>query len=86
MPGTSPVAVSVSASAKLREAEVEQPHRDLLALGEEHVRGLDVAVDDPARVRVGERVEHLRRRLDGGRVVELAARIASRSVWPGTYS
>ena len=43
------------------------------AVGEQDVRRLDVAVDDPARVRMGEPVEDLRGRLDGGGVVELAA-------------
>ncbi len=58
----------------LREPEVEQPHVDLVALGEQHVRRLDVAVDDPAPVRVRERLEHLRGDLDRAAVVELAGR------------
>ena len=44
---------------QLGEAEVEQAHRHLLALGDEDVRGLHVAVDDPPRVRVCEGLEHL---------------------------
>ena len=55
-----------------REAEVEDPHRAVL-VGEQDVRGLHVAVDDAARVRVGEPVENLRCRLDRRFVVELAA-------------
>ena len=75
----------------LGEAEVEQPHVDLVrlrveVLGEEDVRRLDVAVDDPLAVGVRERLRDLRGDLDRRRVVELAARIASRSVRPGTYS
>ena len=57
----------------LREPEVEQPDVDRRRrLGEQHVRRLHVAVDDPAPVRVRERLEHLRRDLDGGAVVDLA--------------
>ena len=57
---------------ELRETEVEQADRDLLALRDQDVRGLHVAVDDPAPVRVRERLEHLRRRLDRVRVVQVA--------------
>ena len=65
----------------LREPEVEQAHVHLVRLGEEHVRRLDVAVDDPLAMGVRERLEHLRRRLDGRRVVELAGghRLAQRA-------
>ena len=57
---------------ELREAEVEQPHRDLLAVGKQHVRGLHVAMEDAGRMRVREPVADLRARLDGSLVVELA--------------
>ena len=56
----------------LREPEVEEPHVDHLALGEQDVGRLDVAVDDSPAVRVRERLEHLRRDLDGAAIVELA--------------
>jgi hypothetical protein len=46
------------------EPEVEQADRDTLLVGEQHVRRLDVAVHDPARVRVCEAFEDLGRRLD----------------------
>ena len=58
---------------ELGESEVEQPHRDAVVLGEEHVRRLDVAMDDPAAVRVREPVEDLGRGLDGLAVPQLAA-------------
>ena len=57
---------------ELGKPEVEQPHGELLALGDEDVRRLDVAVDDSARVRVRKRLEHLRRGLDRRAIVELA--------------
>ena len=46
------------------ETEVEQSHRDRVALREQDVRRLDVAVHDPAGVRIGERVAQLRCSLD----------------------
>jgi hypothetical protein len=57
----------------LRQPEVEDADGHPLPLGEQHVRGLDVAVDDPAAVGVRKRLEHLRDRFDRRRVVELAA-------------
>ena len=70
----------------LGEPEVEDGRRDPGTFREQHVRRLDVTVDDPAPVRVREGLEHLRARLDGVGVVELAAsqRLAERP--PGTYS
>ena len=64
----------------LREPEVEQADGDLLAVREEHVRRLDVAVHDPPRVRVREPLEHLRTRLDSVPVAQLAGpeRVAQR--------
>ncbi len=55
-----------------RKAEVEEPRRGLRSLLEHDVGRLDVAVRDPLRVRVPERVEDLNARLDGGRVVDPA--------------
>ena len=49
---------------ELREPEVEHPDRERVALLDEHVRRLHVAVDDPAAMRVREAVEHLRGDLD----------------------
>ena len=54
-----------------REPEVEEPHRDVLLLGEQHVRRLHVAMDDPARVRERQPLEHLCSRLDRAFVTEL---------------
>ena len=66
----------------LREPEVEQAHVDgRVGLGQQHVRRLHVAVDDPAPVRVRERVEQLRGDLDGAAVADLAGvhRLAQRA-------
>ncbi len=71
VPGTSPCSVSVSASVHQREAEVEDARGDLRAVGEEDVRRLDVAVEDPGRVRVREPLADLRARLDRVVVVQL---------------
>ena len=57
---------------ELGETEVENPCREALAVLDEHVRGLHVAMDDPVAMRVGETLEDLRRELHRGRVVELA--------------
>ena len=54
------------------EPEVQQPDGDAIGVREQDVRRLDVAVDDSARVRVRERVEHLRRGLHRLRVSQLA--------------
>ncbi len=56
----------------LREPEVEEPHVDAVCLGEQDVRRLDVAVHDPACMRVRERLGDLGGHLDRGAVVELA--------------
>ena len=81
MPGTSPTAVSVSASsnwARPKSSSLIEIARRFL---DEHVRRLDVAVDDPEAVGVRERVEDLRRRLDRVPVADLAAaeRLAQRA-------
>ena len=57
---------------QLRKPEVEEPHRYVLLLGDQHVRGLHIAVHDPARVGEGEPLEDLRRGLDGALVVQVA--------------
>jgi len=64
----------------LGESEVEEPHRNVLLLGDEHVRGLHVAVHDPARMREGEPFEDLSGGLDRAFVVQLAGpkRLAKR--------
>ena len=56
---------------ELREPEVEHPHGDVVGVLHQHVRRLDVAMDDSAPVRVREPVEHLRGDLDRRRVVDL---------------
>ena len=58
---------------ELREPEVEHADSHLVAFLEEDVGRLDVAVDDPAAVRVGEPVEDLGGRLHARGVVELGA-------------
>ncbi len=58
-------------AVELREAEVEQAGRDLVPVLEQDVRRLDVAVHDPHAVRVGQRVQHLGRDLDGVGVADL---------------
>ncbi len=65
----------------LRQPEVEEPHVDDRRLGEQHVRRLDVAVDDSPPVRVRERVGDLAADLERCAVVELtgAERFAHRA-------
>ena len=63
-------------AVELRKAEVEQAHGDLVAILEQDVRRLDVAVDDPGAMCVRERVEHLRGDGDG-----VLIRIAPRREW-----
>ena len=55
----------------LREPEVEDARRYAIAVGEEDVRRLDVAVEDPGGMRVGQAVAHLRARLDRSLVLQL---------------
>ena len=56
---------------ELGEAEVQELHRDLRGVGDEDVRRLYVAMDDPVTVRVREPIEDLRRDLEHGGVVQL---------------
>ena len=71
----------------LGEAEVEHRRGDLAALRQQHVRRLDVTVDDPAPVSVREGLENLGRK-PRSRVASSSSplRSASRNVRPGTYS
>ena len=66
---------------ELGQPEVEEPDRDDRGLLDEDVRRLHVTMDDPDAVRMRERVEDLRRRLDGVAVTEPAAaqRLAQRA-------
>ena len=73
-------------AVELREAEVEEPDGDLVPILEEDVGRLHVTMDDSRPVRVRERIEHLRRNLDGVLVESDPVRSASRNVRPGTYS
>ena len=57
---------------ELGETEVEDARREAVAVLDEHVRGLHVAMDDPVAMGMREPLEDLSRELDGGRVVELA--------------
>ena len=52
-------------TVELCETEVEEPYRDLVAVLEQDVGWLDVAMDDSGAVRMREGVEHLRSDLDG---------------------
>ena len=65
VPGTSPIAVRVSALVELGETEVEQARPHLRPVLDEHVGRLHVAVHDPVAVCVRERFENLSRDLDG---------------------
>jgi hypothetical protein len=56
-----------------RETKVEQADRDVVPVREEDVRGLDVSVHDPARVRVRQAFEHLRGGLDDLVVAQLTS-------------
>ena len=77
----SPSAVSVSNSAICASPKSSSAHVDPVRLGEQDVRRLDVAVDDPAAVGVRERLGDLGGDLDRVAVVELAAaqRLAQRA-------
>ena len=71
----------------LREPEVEDARRDAVAVGEQDVRGLDVAMQDPGRMCVGEAVADLRAGLDRVVVRQVARRAAPRGrCGPGTNS
>ena len=65
----------------LGEPEVEEAHVDPVGLREQDVRRLDVAMDDPLAVRVCQRVEDLRGRLDRFCIVQLVGveRVPQRS-------
>ena len=65
----------------LGQAEVEQPHVDLVRLGEQDVRRLDVPVDDAAAVRVPQRLGDLGADLERVAVDQRAApqRLAHRA-------
>ena len=78
VPGTSPTAVSVSASSNWARPKSSRRTETLRRLLDEHVRRLHVAVDDPEAVRVREAIEDLRCRLDGLAVAELARSGAAR--------
>jgi hypothetical protein len=58
---------------ELSEPEVEHAHGHVVCRLEHDVRRLDVTVHDALRVRVAERLEHLRGGLHGSRRVELPA-------------
>jgi hypothetical protein len=58
---------------ELGKAEVEQPDGDLVAVLQHDVGRLHVTVDDALAVGVGERLQHLRGRLDRRPVVERPA-------------
>ena len=68
-------------AVELGKPEVEQTHGDLVVLLEQEIGRLDIAMDDPGSVRVGESVEHLGRDLDGVFVRETirAHRLAQRA-------
>ena len=81
----SPTAVSVSSSCMSASPKSKSLTEIAAAVREQHVRRLDVAMDDAVRVSVGEGFEHLGGGLERGGVGRARrARIASRSVRPGT--
>jgi len=55
-----------------RESEVEQTYRHAIAVREQHVRGLHVAVKDPGRMGVGEPVADLGAGVERARVGQIA--------------
>ena len=66
------------------EPEVEELDLDVRPSDEQHVRRLDVAMDDAVLVSVGQPFEDLGAGLERGGVGQSPERIASRSVRPGT--
>ena len=79
VPGTSPTAVSVSASSNCASPKSSTRTEISLLVLDEDVRGLDVAMDDPVAMRVRQAVEHLGGDLDRLGVVELLRRGAPRA-------
>ena len=82
VPGTSPcLGQRLGLGHHAGEPEVEHARRHALAVGKQHVRRLDVAVEDSGRVGVGEAVADLRARLDRRLVREtaFAQRLAERA-------
>ena len=81
----SPVEVSRWTRAlELRDPEVG--HLRLARGQHDHVRGLDVAVNDTLRVRVAQGAGHLRRRSATRGPLERPPRASSASVWPRSSS
>ena len=80
MPGTSPVAVSVSASSNWASPKSSRRHGDRVASSSRMFAGLTSRWTMPLRVRVRRGLEHLCSRLDRAGVVELAGadRLAQR--------
>ena len=81
VPGTSPCAVSVSASAMRASPKSSSRTETRVAVGEQDVRRLDVAVEDPRAMRVREPFADLGAALDRSVVVQLpgAQRLAERA-------
>ena len=68
-------------AVELGEAEVEEADREVVAILDEDVRGLDVAVDDSGPMGVRERIEDLCRDLDGVAVGRALRRESSRGAF-----
>ena len=77
--------MSSASSVDLRDAEVEHLHErpPSRSLREEEVRGLEVAMDDPERVRLGDRLAGLEDVVDGVADREVAALLEQRPRGPG---
>ena len=79
-----PAGAGLVAAEHLGNAEVEQ--LELAVLGHEHVRGLEVAMDDEAAVGVLHRAAHLLEQPQAALYVEVAGVAESVNGTPSTYS
>ena len=80
-----PTASAIRRDARLfGEPEIENLR--LASRGDKNIGGLDIAMNDPARVRRVERIRNLRPELEKGIGCHGRPPIRSRSVWPSSSS